>query len=120
MKSFSAVKAGGIVLVAAMSMQVSAQGEGAAASASANVEAKTETKAQHRADRALQKKVRNTLAKTKGLDVSNIVVRARDGAVTLEGTVPERAQIDLAGNAAKAVPGVISLKNALAIRPKGA
>ncbi len=39
------------------------------------------------ANRALQRKVRSALSKTKGVSVANIVVRARDGDVTLEGSV---------------------------------
>jgi osmotically-inducible protein OsmY len=51
--------------------------------------------------------------------VTNITVRARGGAVTLAGTVPEQPQVDLATQAAQAVPGVTSVKNALSIRPVG-
>ena len=67
------------------------------------------------ADRALQRSVRRALAKTKGLEMINVVVRARNGAVVLEGTVPEQAQIDLATRAAQDVAGVTSVKNALTI-----
>ena len=38
-------------------------------------------------NRALQKRVRRALAKAKGLGVANIAVRARDGAVLLQGSV---------------------------------
>jgi hyperosmotically inducible periplasmic protein len=71
------------------------------------------------ANRALQKSVRHTLARTKGLDVGNIIVRARSGAVTLEGTVPELAQGDIATKAAQGVAGVTSVKNALTVRAIG-
>ena len=68
------------------------------------------------ADRALQKSVRRALAKTKGLDVINITIRARNGDVVLEGSVPEQSQIDLAMRVAQGVPGVNSVKSALIIR----
>lgn len=67
------------------------------------------------ADRALQKNVRRALAKTRGLEVINITVRARNGDVVLEGSVPEQSEIELATRAAQGVPGVNSVKNALII-----
>lgn len=70
-------------------------------------------------NRALQRSVRKALSKTKGLSVTNITVRARSGAVTLEGSVPEQPQIDLATQAAQGVAGVTSVKNALTIRAIG-
>ena len=69
----------------------------------------------HAADKALQKNVRRALAKTKGLEVINITVHARNGDVVLEGSVPEQSEIDLATRAAQGVPGVNSVKNALII-----
>ena len=67
------------------------------------------------ANRALQKAVIRALTKTKGLRASLITVRAKDGAVTLEGTVPEQSQMEMAMNAAKGVPGVTSVKNSLTL-----
>jgi hyperosmotically inducible protein len=71
------------------------------------------------ADRQLSRKVRAALAKTKGLSVSSITVRARGGAVTLQGSVPEQPAIDMATQAAQGVAGVTSVKNALTIRSVG-
>ena len=65
------------------------------------------------ANRALQKSVLHTLSKTKGLRVSNITIVARSGVVTLEGSVPEESQVELATRAAQSVPGVTEVKNAL-------
>ncbi|QTD94582.1 BON domain-containing protein [Burkholderia anthina] len=67
------------------------------------------------ADRALQKSLRHALAKTKGLDVINMTVRARGGDVVLEGSVPAQSQIEQATRVAQSVPGVNSVKNALII-----
>ncbi|AUT76259.1 BON domain-containing protein [Paraburkholderia hospita] len=71
------------------------------------------------ADRALQKRVRAALAKDKGVTVSNITVRARAGAVMLQGTVPDQDEIDRAGDVAKGVTGVTSVKNSLTVRSAG-
>jgi hyperosmotically inducible periplasmic protein len=100
-------------LVALASLNVSAQ-ESAAASATATAAA-SDAKAVKAADRALQKEVLRALSKTKGLRVSAITVRARNGVVTLEGTVPEQSQVGLATQAAEAVEGVKSVTNALSL-----
>ncbi|WP_144113410.1 BON domain-containing protein [Paraburkholderia sp. BCC1886] len=67
------------------------------------------------ADRALQKNVLRALSRTKGLRVATITVRARDGAVILEGTVPEESQVGLATQSAEKVQGVRSVTNALTL-----
>lgn len=74
-----------------------------------------DSKAMKAANRALQKQVLRALTKTKGLRNSTITVRANNGAVTLEGTVPEQSQVDLATHAAEGVAGVTSVKNALTL-----
>ncbi|MEM5316934.1 BON domain-containing protein [Paraburkholderia sp. JHI869] len=89
-----------------------AQVQGGAASASAQ---QLDAKAVKAANRKLRKDVIHVLARTKGLSVSNITVRADSGAVTLQGAVPEQAQIELAARAAASVPGVTSVKNALTL-----
>ncbi|MGF6506816.1 BON domain-containing protein [Paraburkholderia sp. 35.1] len=118
MKAFSAIKMIGGALVVLASLNAYAQSSEAAATAAPAATAPT-TKQTRAANRALQKKVRATLARTKGLTVGNITVRAREGAVTLEGSVPEQAQIELATNAAQGVAGVTSVKSALSIRAMG-
>ena len=55
------------------------------------------------------------LFRSQGVDVSNIAVRARGGAVTLTGSVPDQGQIDAAGQAAKGVAGVTSVSNKLTV-----
>jgi hyperosmotically inducible protein len=66
-------------------------------------------------DRALAKAVRRALAKGQGVDVSNIFVRARNGAVTLSGTVGDNGQINQAERIARTVPGVTSVSNRLSL-----
>jgi hyperosmotically inducible periplasmic protein len=65
---------------------------------------------------ALEKTVRHTLQKTKNLDSSNIVIVARGGNVTLEGSVLEAGQIDLAGESAARAPGVKHVDNRITVR----
>jgi hyperosmotically inducible periplasmic protein len=120
MKAFQAIKMVGGALIVLASVNAYAQSSDAAAApapmASSAGPRSTTTK---KADSALGRKVRNALSKTKGLSVANITVRARSGAVTLAGTVPEQPQIDLATQTAQGVAGVTSVKNALSIRPVG-
>jgi hyperosmotically inducible protein len=117
MKAFQAIKVIGGALIVVASLNAYAQSSDAmAASGSMAAPSAKSTKA---ADRALQRSVRKTLSKTKGLSVTNITVRARSGAVTLEGSVPEQPQVDLATQAAQGVAGVTSVKNALTIRAIG-
>jgi hyperosmotically inducible periplasmic protein len=89
------------------------------APANSAVSAKAAKKAARKADHALEKAVRVALAKDKSVDVTRVTVRARDGAVTLLGSVPEQGQVDAATQAAKGVAGVKSLNNALTIKAVG-
>ncbi|AQH04971.1 BON domain-containing protein (plasmid) [Burkholderia sp. KK1] len=77
--------------------------------------AASSTKATKQANRALVKEVVRALTKTKGLQSNAITVRANNGAIILEGAVPEQAQMDLATRAAASVPGVTSVKSALTL-----
>jgi hyperosmotically inducible periplasmic protein len=106
----------------AAALQVHAQESGSASSAtdamssgaglSANAGVGVSSKS---ADRALRRRVLNALAKSKGLRASGITVRAKDGAVVLEGWVPEVAQIEQATRVAQTVPGVTAVKNTLTL-----
>lgn len=118
MKAFPAIKMIGGALIVLASLNVHAQSSEAAAPM-ASAAAAPSAKQVRQANRALGRKVRSTLAKTKGLSVANITVRARGGDITLAGSVPEQAQIDLATQAAQGVAGVKSVKSALTIRPEG-
>ncbi|MBB3262148.1 osmotically-inducible protein OsmY [Paraburkholderia bannensis] len=75
--------------------------------------AKSQKKAQHAADRALAKKVRSALTKTKGLQTINITVLARHGVISLTGNVPDNEQVQLAGDTATKIAGVTSVTNNL-------
>jgi hyperosmotically inducible periplasmic protein len=113
MKSFvSILLAAGMLAVlgtAGAQAQTASSGETAqSAGASGAVSVKA-------ANRALKKQVVRALTRTKGLQSSAITVRVNNGVITLEGTVPEQSQMDLATRAAQGVPGVTSVKNALTL-----
>ncbi|MFT4067275.1 BON domain-containing protein [Paraburkholderia sp.] len=118
MKVFPVIRMIGGALVVLASLNAYAQNNDAAASAAPAASAPT-AKQVRAANRALSRKVRSALAKTKGLNVSNITVRARDGAITLAGSVPEQPMIELATTTAQNVAGVKSVRNALTIRAIG-
>ncbi|AXE96783.1 BON domain-containing protein [Paraburkholderia sp. 22099] len=120
MKAFTAIKMVGGALIVLASLNAYAQSSDAATTAAPEAASAAPTAKQAKAaNRALGRKVRSALTKTKGLSVANISVRARGGAVTLAGSVPEQPQVDLATQAAQGVAGVTSVKNALTIRPVG-
>jgi osmotically-inducible protein OsmY len=70
-------------------------------------------------NRRLQKAVVRRLSQTRGLSASNILVVARNGVVTLGGSVPASDQFDLAVAATKGVDGVSEVKNDLTVRSEG-
>jgi hyperosmotically inducible periplasmic protein len=112
-------------------LTVNAQAQQAEAAASAAVAAPTTSpatdkaarkvalKAQRKADHMLEKTVRKALAKNKSIDVTRVNVRARSGAVTLLGSVPEQDQSDAAAQIAQGVSGVTSVKNGLTVKSAG-
>ncbi|MEM5420902.1 MULTISPECIES: BON domain-containing protein [Paraburkholderia] len=131
MKAIQMFKLAAATALVAASFQVYAQDASAPAAAETPASGPTAA-AQHNvnqskaalrqaraANRALGRKVRAALAREKNVSVSNITVRAKDGAVTLQGTVPDASQIQRAGDVAKGVEGVTSVRNALTIRPVG-
>lgn len=85
----------------------------------ASAPAPQSTKTSRAADRALSKKVRMAMIKANILDTTTISVRAKNGSVTLEGSVSDQSQIERAGEVARTVSGVNSVDNALTIRQAG-
>ena len=120
MKTIQAIKivSGALVVLASLNAYAQTSDMTATSATVAAPNAKQQAKAIKTADRALQKKVRAAIAKSNGISVANIMVRARSGAVTLEGTVPEQTQSDKAAEVAQRVEGVMSVKNALKILPE--
>ena len=84
--------------------------------ANAALGATADKKSARKADRKLSTDVRRALSKTKGIDVTNIFVRARSGAITLTGSVPESVQIGEAETVARGVLGVTSVANKLSMQ----
>lgn len=112
MKSVDFLKAlGGVVAVVIACNTYAQSSDAAATDATAAPSAKTVKKE----NRQLGRKVRSALAKAQGIDVSNIAVRARGGAVALTGSVPDEGQIDKAGTVAQGVAGVTSVSNKLTV-----
>ncbi|PXW28318.1 BON domain-containing protein [Paraburkholderia caballeronis] len=70
-------------------------------------------------NRQTEHAVRKALTATKGLNSSGVVVLAKNGAVTLEGSVPEESQIALAQNAAQGVAQAKSVTNRLTVKEPG-
>ena len=76
----------------------------------------TTAKTTRQANRALRRKVYAAIVKHKEIDAGNISVIAKDGAVTLDGTVVDATQIDKVTEIAKGVPGVVSVTSRLTIK----
>ncbi|ALE53782.1 BON domain-containing protein [Paraburkholderia sp. SIMBA_055] len=114
MKSVGFLKTLGSVVAMVVACNVYAQASDATATGTTAAPAAS-AKASKKANSQLGRKVRAAISKTQGVDVSNISVRARGGAVTLTGSVPDQGQIDAAGEAAKGVAGVTSVSNKLSV-----
>jgi len=114
MKSVGFLKTLGSVAAMVVACNVYAQASDATATGTTAAPAAS-AKASKKANSQLGRKVRAAISKAQGVDVSNISVRARGGAVTLTGSVPDQGQIDAAGEAAKGVAGVTSVSNKLTV-----
>jgi len=80
-------------------------------------DAKAAKKAGKQSNQALQNDVRRALSRTKGLNVADVTVHVRGGAVTLQGYMQSQTQADQAAEVAKSVKGVTSVTNHIGIRP---
>lgn len=68
------------------------------------------------ADRALRRKIYAAIGTHKEISAGNISVTAKDGVVTLNGSVTDAAQIERVQEIVKGVPGVSSVNNKLAVK----
>lgn len=114
MKSVAILKTLAAVACVTVACSVYAQDNSAASGAAATMSAAPAPSAK-KVDRKLGYTVRKALSKSQGLDVSNITVRSKAGAVSLTGTVPNQGQIDQAGQVAQGVAGVKSVSNKLTV-----
>ena len=112
------MKLAGIVSIALMS-SVLVSGATFAQTDEAATSSATTKKTVRAEDRQTAKAIRRAFAKTKGLDATNIHVRARGGAILLDGSVPDASQIPLAQAAAQAVQGVQTVRNGLTVKEPG-
>ncbi|RQH04161.1 BON domain-containing protein [Paraburkholderia dinghuensis] len=116
MKSVDFVKTLGAAVCVTVALSAYAQDNSAQnAAPAAAAPAQAPAQSARKVDRRLGYQVRRALSRTQGLNVSNISVRARGGAVLLTGTVPNAGQIDQAGQVAKGVAGVTSVTNHLTV-----
>lgn len=69
-----------------------------------------------KANRALRRQVYGAIVKQKEISAGNISVVAKDGAVTLNGTVTDASQVAKVVDIAKGVPGVTSVTNKLTVQ----
>jgi hyperosmotically inducible protein len=111
MKALNIMKVAGGITAVVFALHVNAQASDAAASPAAAAAPLSKA-----ANRALAKKVRHALARTKGLDPTHIYVKVVSGAVSLSGSAETEGQIDLAVKAAQGVDGITSVKNGLTVR----
>ncbi|SKC62539.1 BON domain-containing protein [Burkholderia sp. YR290] len=116
MKSVDFLKALGGVVAMVVACHAFAQASDSTSTGTTATAPAANSKTAKQENRALGKKVRSALAKAQGLDVSNINVRARGGAVTLTGTAPDNNQIQQAGEVAKGVAGVTSVSNKINVQ----
>jgi len=92
---------------------------GMATGASTQSQPITTSASRRRPDSELVRDVRRALSRASGLNASGIHVQARSGAVALTGRVPQRAQVQRAGNVARSVRGVRSVSNRLTVQTTG-
>ncbi len=92
----------------AMAQSMPAPADGASFSSASTV---ATTKASKAADRKLAHRVATALERTRGLNPARILVKVRDGHVTLNGSVTDNEQVSLAADAAKQVDGVKTVEN---------
>lgn len=108
-----------VALLATASLNASAQTDASAASATASAANSTAAPATP-SNTQLRRAVYKALAKHKEIHGGSIGVTAKNGAVTLNGTVTDASQVDRAAEIAKGVPGVTSVTNKLTVqRPLG-
>ncbi|SOF00149.1 BON domain-containing protein [Burkholderia sp. OK233] len=77
----------------------------------ASASAVATTKTSKTADRKLAHRVATALERTRGLNPARILVKVRDGHVTLNGSVTDNEQVSLAADAARQVDGVKTVEN---------
>ena len=110
----------GAMLFACASIHALAQPVGGAANTASNTTAVASehmtAKGARAANRALRRKVYAAIVKHKEISAGDISVVAKNGAVTLNGTVAEASQVNTVAEIAGSVPGVTSVTNKLTVK----
>ncbi|KAA0997777.1 BON domain-containing protein [Paraburkholderia panacisoli] len=108
-----------IVLFPAVSASVWSQTSGNREVSADHVEAVSQkliVKSDRLADRALRRRIYKALAKHTEVDAGNISIVAKNGQVTLDGTVRDAGQIDTVEKVTRSDPGVLAVTNKLAVQ----
>ncbi|WP_245841207.1 BON domain-containing protein [Paraburkholderia ribeironis] len=105
-----------VIAICANSAHAQTSGGTPTEAAAQNPSVGARSSSNNRSDSTIVRDVRRAFTRTTGLNSANIHVQARHGVVTLTGTVPQRSQIQRAGNAARSVRGVRSVSNRLTVR----
>jgi osmotically-inducible protein OsmY len=120
MKSMQAFRlAVGVAIVATTSMTAWSQTRDTASAPAASAMAAPASAAPatgKKANRALRRQVYAAIGKHKEISAGNISVIAKDGAVTLNGTVTDAAQVGKVAEITKSVAGVTSVTNKLTVQ----
>ncbi|MGF6727390.1 hyperosmotically inducible protein [Paraburkholderia sp. GAS41] len=80
------------------------------------VSQKQVVKSDKHADRVMKKSLYKALAKHSEIDAGNISILAKNGVVTLNGTVTDADQIDIVESVVKSSPGVLAVTNKLRVQ----
>lgn len=116
MKRIRPIGASVLLALAIVPVLVAAQDDSSHAVTGSPTEGRASNPRESRAaNRMLAKSVRLALVKTKGIPMTHLFVYANDGVVTLSGAVPDKSQVDRAGDVAKGVAGVSSVENRLSV-----
>jgi len=67
-------------------------------------------------DRQVARDVRKAIKKAGGVDMAALVVRVKNGVVTLAGSVPATTEAAKANEVARGVSGVVSVRNKLTVQ----
>jgi len=116
----NAYRCAALIVILAMGAMIQASEAKAAESTPSVASAASAPVPTRTQNRALRRSVYAAFAKDKAIDAGDIGVSAKDGDITLTGTVVDAAHIGKAAELASGVPGVRSVTNKLTVkRPFG-
>lgn len=108
-----------ITLFSAASINVWSQTSGNHAASAVQAEAASHdqnAKSARRANHSLRRSIYKALAKHTEIDAGNISIVAKNGLVTLNGTVTDADQIGTVEGVTRSIPGVLSVTNKLTVQ----